>query len=204
MIEINLLEQKKPFKLPVILGLDLASINYKALLLTGVIYFLPEPLLYNDWDNDIQEKQQVVNGLRAKERALKKKIKGQKDIEKKLDAFNKQIEILKNRSAQVEKIIRRRTNPKLALERISRDLPKDMWFSTLEINESELLISGSTYSFKSIGDFINKSNASVFFNKSLEVTDSNTGVIEAFGKNYRIENFRLRGSVQYNAGSSSL
>ena len=133
MIEINLLEQKKPFKLPVVfLGLDLATINYKALLLTGVVYFLPEPLLYNDWATEIQEKQQVVSGLKQKRELLNKKIKGQKDIEKKLDAFNKQIEILKNRSAQVEKIIRRRTNPKLALERLGRDIPKDMWFSSLK------------------------------------------------------------------------
>ena len=82
MIEINLLEQKKPFKLPVILGLDLASINYKALLLTGVIYFLPEPLLYNDWGNEIQEKQQVVNSLRAKSALLRKKLKVKKILKK--------------------------------------------------------------------------------------------------------------------------
>lgn len=204
MIEINLLEQKKPFKLPVIMGLDLATINYKALILTGVLYYLPEPLLYNDWANEMQESQEIVTGLRVKERNLNKKIKDQKDVEKKLEAFNKQIEILKQRSAQVEKIIQKRTNPKLALERICRDIPNDMWFSALVIQGNELLIDGATYSFKSISDFINKSNSSVFFNKSLEVTDSNTGIIEAFGKNYRVENFKIRGIVQYSAGSSTL
>jgi len=204
MIKINLLEQKKPFKLPVVLGLDLATINYKMLILTFVLSYAPGWFLYDDWAEELSEKQAVVNDLRAKERRLNSKIKNQKDVEQKLEAFNNQIEILKSRSAQVEKIIRKRTNPKLALERLSRDIPSDMWFTNLEISNSEMNISGSTYSFKSISDFINKSNSSIFFNRSIEVIDSNTGVVEAFGKSHRVENFKLKGSVNYNSGNTAL
>ena len=204
MIEINLLEQKKPFKLPVVMGIDLATINYKMIVLTLLLSKVPGWFLYEDWNKEINEKQQVVNQLRSKERKLRAKLKSQKDIEQKLEAFNKQIETLKNRSEQVEKIIRKRTNPKKALERLSRDIPKNMWFTSVEIKNQEINIKGSTYSFKSISDFINKANSSIFFNRSFEVVDSSTGVVEAFGKNYRIENFSLKGAVQYNTGSTSL
>jgi hypothetical protein len=204
MIEINLLEQKKPFKLPVVMGIDLGQVNYKMLILTLLLSGVPDWFLYEDWSNEVNEKQEIVNALRAKERKLRKKIKDQKDIEQKLEAFNKQIDTLKKRSAQVEKIIRKRTNPKLALERISRDIPKDMWLSSVEIKNAQLNITGSTYSFKSISDFINKANSSIFFNRSIEVLDTSTGVVEAFGKNYRVENFTLKGSVQYGLGSNKL
>lgn len=204
MIKINLLEQKKPFKLPVVLGLDLATINYKMLLLTFCLSFAPAFFLYEDWENEVNEKEQIVNNLRAREKNLSSKIKDQKDIEAKLSAFNNQIEVLKSRSEQVEKIIRKRTNPKMALERLSRDIPEDMWFTNLEISNGDLNISGSTYSFKSISDFINKSNSSIFFNRSIEVIDSNTGVLEAFGRSHRVENFKLKGTVQYNSGNEKL
>ena len=186
------------------MGIDLGQVNYKMLILTLLLSGVPDWFLYEDWSNEVNEKQEIVNALRAKERKLRKKIKDQKDIEQKLEAFNKQIDTLKKRSAQVEKIIRKRTNPKLALERISRDIPKDMWLSSVEIKNAQLNITGSTYSFKSISDFINKANSSIFFNRSIEVMDTSTGVVEAFGKNYRVENFTLKGSVQYGLGSNKL
>ena len=204
MIEINLLEQKKPFKLPVVVGIDLATINYKMLLFTIIFSYAPGWFLYEDWQKEADIKNQQIIKMRNKERSLRKKVRSQNDIGKKLEAFNKQIETLKRRSAQVEKIIKKRTNPKRALERLSRDIPDDMWFRSLKINNSELEISGSSYDFKSISDFINKANSSIFFNRSLEVIDSSTGNMQAFGKNKRIENFKLKGLVQYSSGSSSL
>ena len=128
----------------------------------------------------------------------------QRDVEAKLAAFNKQIEVLKNRSAQVEKIIRKRTNPKLALERIGRDIPKDMWFSLIEINNTDISIVGSTYTFKSISDFINKANKTIFFNRSMEVIDSSSGQLQSFGKQISVENFKLKGSINYSSGNSTL
>jgi len=204
MIKINLLEQKKPFKLPVVLGIDLASINYKMLFLTGILSFLPEYLLYGEWSSEIQERQNRVDQLRSQEKKLSKKIRSQRDIEQKLKAFNQQIETLKRRSRQVEKIIKRRTNPKMALERLSRDIPKNMWFTGVNVDSNNIEIKGSTYLFKSISSFINKANSSVYFNRSFEVVDSSTGIVESFGKNQKVENFKLKGKVQYSAGRISL
>ena len=83
MIEINLLEQKKPFKLPVVLGVDFAAINYKMLLLTFLFSYVPEWFLYEDWQKEINVKNQEVSVMRKKEKDLRSKLRSRKDIEKK-------------------------------------------------------------------------------------------------------------------------
>ena len=204
MIEINLLEQKKPFKLPVTLGVDLATINYKMLILTFLLSYVPGWFLYSDWGAELQEEKAVISGLKAKERALRKKLTGQKDITAKLKAYNKQIEVLKKRSEQVESIIQKRSDIKSPLERLSRDIPNDMWFTGLTIEKNNITIEGSSYSFKSISSLVNKLNSSVFYNRSMEVVDSKTGVVRFFGKNYKIENFKLKGNVNLSSSKASL
>ena len=41
MIKLNLLEKKKPFLLPVVLGIDLNAVNLKMLGLAIAIYYVP-------------------------------------------------------------------------------------------------------------------------------------------------------------------
>ena len=186
------------------MGIDLATINYKMIILTVLLSYVPDWILYPDWNKELEEKKIEVTSLQKEENTLRKKITDQNDIQKKLDAYNKQIEVLKARSSQVEKIIDKRSNPKDSLERLGRDIPEDMWFNSLAINDSQIEILGSSYNFKSISDFITKVNSSIYYNKSLEVVDSKTGVMEYFGKTKRIESFKLKGTINFGKGNSNL
>ena len=113
-----------------------------------------------------------------------------------LDAFDKQVESLKQRTGQVEKVINMKNNPKMLLERLARDVPEDVWFETLKISaDSKITINGSSSSYKSIGTFITSSNDAAFFGKTLGLISSDTKSIKLDGQQVRIENFKVEGKV---------
>ena len=198
MIKINLLEQKKPFKLPTVLGADLSKVNLKAIIVAIVVSYMPSLIIYDDWVNAEKELDEKISKLREEGRALNKEVRANKDVEKKLTAFNKQVEDLKERSRRVEQIIQQKTNPKDALERLSRDIEDDMWFTKLVLTkENDILIDGISYSFKSISNFLLKANESRFFGKTLEVVESKTLIETYRGKKRRVESFKIKGKIIY-------
>ncbi len=128
---------------------------------------------------------------------LKKDIGKNSNIEEQLEAFNRQIEKLKERSVQVEKIIDEKTNPLRLLERIARSIPEDLWLSFLEITEEkEISLSGYSNSYKSIGEFIQIANETPFFDKTLILSESKPEEITREGKKMRIETFKIKGTIQ--------
>ena len=197
MIEINLLEQKKPFKLPVIMGVDLAAINYKGILVAILITYLPDWFLYPAWEEELQAISKEKEVLNEKLQKLEADVKGNDSIKKQLDLFNNQIAKLKERSTQVEQIIKQRTNPNKILERIARNIPEDMWLTELFIDgERKVNIQGMSTSYKSIGNFIILLNESLFFGKSLTLSDSKTEEDKDEGAGKRVEIFTVQGRVE--------
>ena len=195
MIEINLLEQKKPVNLQ-FGGIDLRQINIKGYFVAIIIWYLPGMLLYGEWENERKSANEMLSKLQTKLRKVSKEVRANKHIKVKLDAYNKQVKDLEKRSEQVRKIIRKRTNPKMALERIARNLPEDMWLNDLEIKEDKsILINGMTYSFRSMSNFLTLANESSFFGKTLEVTDTKTIKETGRNKSARIEKFAIKGRI---------
>ncbi len=196
MIEINLLEQKKPLKIPIVLGVDLSKINYKLLLVGIILSYVPEYTYYPILAEEIVKKNVEITSLNEELGKLEADIKGNEAIKNQLDAFNKQVEKLKERSDQVEKIIKTRTNPRKILERIARNIPEDMWLNKMEIGkDKKVTFEGLSSSYKSIGNFIVLLNESLFFGKSITLADSRTEE-DSTNKGRRLELFKIIGTIE--------
>lgn len=196
MIETNLLEQKKTFKTPTVLGVDLAKINIKMLIVAIILNYVPEHFLISYFNDQKAAVQTEIDDLNAKIAKLDEELTGTGNLREKLDAFNRQVLKLKERSEQVDQIVRERTNPAKLLEQLAKNTPDDLWLDELVINElKEISIKGGAESYKSIGDFLSQSNDSPFFGKSLTLADSKTNTENAGGREYRREDFEIKGRV---------
>lgn len=196
MIEINLLEKKKGLKVPVVMGVDLAEINWKPLIITYLIMNFAPPFVEDFWKEERAVKQVEVDEYDKKIKKLRKELKKNRNIKNKLDAFNNQIKKLKERSSFVDKIIKTRTNPRHVLEKIARSTPENVWLEELNINEDrEITINGGSTDYKSIGDFIVEANESPFFGKSLQLGDSKTVQEGKQGATIRVESFSIKGNI---------
>jgi hypothetical protein len=196
MLKINLIAQKKPFRLPVILGIDLNLINLKMVVLSYIIYIASFNFLTEKFESDTEAIRTEVESLESQLRALKKDNKGNESVKAMLEAFAKQVESLNAKSNQVESVIKLRKNPMGLLERLARGLPEDLWFNTLKISsDDKILITGNSVSYKSIGDFVNSSNESRFFGKSLGLSGSETKEENFDDQKVRVESFVVEGKI---------
>lgn len=196
MIEINLLEQKKQFKMPPVLGIDFSAINIKMLIFAIAFAYVPEIFIVNyfqeenvKFDEELKKEKLVLSKLR-------KDLRGNEKIKDQLQAFSRQIVKLKKRSEQVDSIIKQKTNPKKILEKIARSTPEELWFNNLVIGEDKsFLIEGGANSYKSIGNFISVANNAVFFGASLKMADSKTETEKVGNRETRIETFSIKGTI---------
>ena len=95
MIKVNLAEIRKSGSSLVILGVDLTKVNIKPLILSAIIYVLPTYILYDEWEGEIDGKGDEYKELQEENKKYLAELRKNKDSEKKLIAFNKQIEDLK-------------------------------------------------------------------------------------------------------------
>ena len=196
MIEINLIEQKKKFKAPVILGIDLGKLPLKKLAISYLIASYPVSFLDDHFKSELDKDELEVSTLNKRYQDLRREIKKNENVKSQLLAFNEQIEKLKTRTEQVNKIIKAKTNPRYVLEKIARTTPNNVWFNSLEIDpENQLTIEGGTDSYTSIGEFIVNLNDSPYFARSLQLADSKTEEEDFSGNKYRIEKFTIKGKV---------
>lgn len=195
MIKINLLEQKKPFKMPVVLGIDFADLSIKGLVIVGLLSFIPDLFLYPSWIEEIKVLQTQINVLQSNNRKLQRDLKKNTGVKEKLAAFNKQVEKLQKRSVQVDLILKEKRNPSLVMEKIARKLPSDIWFNSFIIDEDKTIeIKGGGILYKSIGDFISSVNSAGFFDQPLSLTESKT-LEEGRNGEYRIQVFTIKGKI---------
>lgn len=199
MIELNLLEKKKGFKAPVVLGVDLAKLPWIPMIISYALATYPIEYIKEEFESEQTLKSKEVNIFRGKLNKLKAELRKNKGIKDQLGAFNKQIERLKKRSDQVDKIIQQRTNPRYILEKIARSTPDDLWFNELIITDKfEITIKGGAESYTSIGDFIVDVNESPFFGRTLQLKDSKTEELPPASNGYvgRQETFIITGQVK--------
>ncbi|MBG08543.1 MAG: hypothetical protein CME68_07275 [Halobacteriovoraceae bacterium] len=197
MIKINLIEQKKPFKMPIVLGVDLSIMNLRLIIAAIVVSYMPEIFLYPDWQEQRANKESKIKSLNVRLRKIKRKIRKNSKAKLELEAFNLQVDKLKKRRSYVTQIVNLRSNPKKLLERLARDTPTDLWFEYLSIDRAKkIIISGSAFSYKDIGDFIISANESQFFGKTLSLTDSETKKENIQGSLINLEKYKIEGQVQ--------
>lgn len=202
MIELNLLEKKKPFILPPILGMDLSVVNFKMLAVALVIYYSPGFVADQMYDGKMEEAKQQSESLEKENKKIKDDLSKDGNVQSQYQAYKEQVERLQSRSSQVDEILKNRTNPKKILEKIARSIPEDVWFTELTISSSnEITIKGGSYSPRAIGEFITTINDSPYFNGSItpskqenkrEVLDGNYATFEQFELKGKITNYDMR------------
>ena len=195
MIEINLIPQTKTFKMPTVLGVDLAVINFKVLIASYIICWFAESYVLEMFETEKSEKNQMIEKMTAELEEIRSSLRGTANLRQELEAYNKQVERLKERSTQVGLIINEKTNPRPLLETIARTLPADMWADRVEISDDKkILIVGGADSYSSIGNFIISANETTYFD-NLVLSSSTTAEILDGGVLRRIESFEVRGDI---------
>ncbi len=203
MIELNLLERKAPLKLPVVLGVDLNTLNFRLLALAFVIYFVPGIYLDSMWSDELVTLNEEVQTLTAQDQKLQSELGDKGDIRGQLDAYNKQVEKLKERSVQVDSILKERTNPRAVFEKIARSMSDEIWLDNLSLtNSNELSITGGAYtpqgtaSYRVIGQFVNLLNDSPFFNGTVTISSQNQQESEIDGSKLIYDKFEVKAVIK--------
>lgn len=197
MIKVNLAVKKESFKVPVVLGIDLAQVNWVVLLLIFAFYNFVPGLFQSFWQSQREEADQELIQKNQTLRKINQEINSYGDLKAQLEAYNKQVENLKERTAQVEQIIQRRTNPHYLLEKIARSTPIGVWFDRLEVsNEATLTVEGRAREYRLLQDLINNLNDSPFFTDKVNLSQSQTVTEKEGDEEVRLESFTLKGGIK--------
>lgn len=197
MIELNLLEKKKPFRMPVVLGIDLNNISFFAIGFSLVLLYVPEIFVQEHFNKKLADTQADLDKLIREKDRVAKEVKKNTNVKLQMEAYYKQVDKLKERSAQVDEVLKIRTNPKKILEKIARSTPDDLWFDQIRINElNDIILTGGAYSARSIGEFITVVNDSPFFGNSITPLkqENKNEIFEGVPTTY--EFFELKGKIK--------
>lgn len=197
MIEINLIEKKKPLVVPVVAGIDLRAVNFKFWLIAIVFYYIPPMLVSDHFQEQHVGLDEQISSLSGQENKLKNEVGKNSDVGKELVAYNNRVNQLKQRSELVDRILKEKTNPKKLFEKIARSIPEDMWFDELSIDrDRQLIVKGASFNYKSIGDFVTMLSDSAFFGGDLTISSSKTEDANIDGINARIESYEIKGRIK--------
>jgi Tfp pilus assembly protein PilN len=162
-----------------------------------ILYYVPEILVRGVFDHQLKTEEETYQSLLSETQKIEEEIGKKTNTKSQLEAYNKQVEKLKARSAQVDEILKIRTNPKKILEKMARSIPEDLWIDNLKINEkSEVTISGGADSPRSIGEFITIINDSPFFGNSITPVKQENRSENLDGVPTNVEVFELKGKIK--------
>lgn len=197
MIELNLLEQKEPLKLPTVLGVDLNELNFVVIGFAVVFYYVPEAILKSYFDSELAKEREIITSNNQEIEKIRAEMGKSENTQEQFLFFKKQVEKLQARSKQVDEILKYRTNPRKVLEKIARSIPEDMWFDSFKIEStSEITIVGGSYSTRALGEFITVINDSPFFSGSVTPARQENKIENLDGISVSIDTFELKGKIK--------
>ncbi len=127
---------------------------------------------------------------------LARELRKDKGLEKKMAAFDQQIQRLKQRETEVEQIMAQRSNPKNILAEIPKKIPKDLWIDEIIIKDKHnISLSGGAISYASLSSFIEKIRKLQYFSGNLVPKDTKTETIDYYGKKIRASVFTAEGKI---------
>jgi Tfp pilus assembly protein PilN len=196
MIKINLIAQKKKGKLPIILGVDLAQINFKAIAIIWALCLLPEYFLPSFFSSETVTLNNEIEKLNTDFTALEKELMSNEALAAKVAMFTSQLEKLNTRTKQVELVIKDKMNPTRFLEKIVRNIPDEVWFDELIIkSDKSFSLKAFSSNYKSIGDYLAYLKSSPFFQGNIGLMETKTEA-DIIDKAKRVERFQIDGTIQ--------
>lgn len=191
MIEVNLLSGKRDKSSSVLGGLDLNLINIKMLIFALLFLYIPEGFIVDYFDNEIKTIQDTNNILRKDFSDLNKKVKALKEIEDQVTVLKEQEDKLNRKLEVVKQIINQRQNPFNVLYYLAQNTPEDLWLTELNLENNNLVVSGFSKNWKSIGKFLENLRNSIFFDKNINY-EQPPGVNQT---DNRVEGFKISAKV---------
>lgn len=195
MIKLNLSTHKKQTSLSNMGGLDFSKIKIKAVLLVIVIIYLPDLFVIPMWENEIVEMNQKMSERQAVSSSLKRKVESGKDFERQIKELIAQEENLGQKLQAVKQAISEKKNPSSLLLYVAKNVPNELWITSLVIDGDSMTIKGEALDYTSIGNFVNSLRSSVFV-KDANIVSTNSQVkeedkrrIESFEVNFAIARF---------------
>jgi len=193
MIKVNLVTGKKPFEMPVVLGIDLKHLNLRAFLLALVVYALGNTLIPSQFKSEVQAEQAKVDAARKQIAKLKREKRPLLDAQKQMKELEEQEKDLNKKLVVVKKILKIKKNPTKVLHYVAANIPKNVWLNDISIKNDVLEISGESTNYKEIGVFLSALRKSVFFDQSLRLVNSGTNKDARSGT--RTEMFNITGNL---------
>ena len=196
MIEINLAKKKSQVNFA---GVDLTKLPFKTIIAAlAVKLFIPS--FYADTFVEKKAKYNAqIKKIKKKIDVIKKEERRLADLKEQIDSFKIKTKELEERSVQVEKILRIKTNPNNLLENVARSLPEDVWLKTIAIRGNKLTLIGNSVSYQSIGLMLEKLRESPFFDERLRENSQKNIERQLDGEKVRLLEFKITGPiVRYN------
>ncbi|MBP9673953.1 MAG: PilN domain-containing protein [Bacteriovoracaceae bacterium] len=193
MIKINLAQDKKTTKTPIFLGLDISQVNLKAILIILALSFVPDILMKSDWDKELQALDGANDALSASIKKLEKESSSFVDVQKQIDLLGEKEKQLMVKLEVVKKIIKIKRNPMKVLLYIAKNIPENLWLTSLVFENDLVTIQGNSSSYRSIGLFVENLKSSVFFGRNPQLSGSKAVTDTTTGQTY--EQFEIKAKV---------
>lgn len=161
MIEVNLSPSKRAGNAQ---HLELLShVNVKMMFIALLIWFVPEPILIDMWNDEIKSHNTQYQKLNNEFKKLQRQVRKMQNVQKQVDALKEQEQKLARKLDTVKKIINKRQNPFLVLRYIAENIPKNVWLESLELNDRSLTLKGYAKKYQDLGSFLTSLKSSIFF-----------------------------------------
>jgi Tfp pilus assembly protein PilN len=189
MIKINLSSSTKQLDISNLGGLDFSKIKIKMLLIIIAISYVPDFLLYPMWETDLETKNQELTTQQTILNRLKRKVSQNQNFEKQIRELKAQEENFKKKLVAVKEAINEKRNPSTLLLYISKNIPKELWITDLNIDSNTMTIKGEALDYISIGNFVTSLKSSVFI-KDANIQNTQSAVRDSDKR--RIESFEVK------------
>lgn len=193
MIEINLSTAKRPVSISNIGGLDLSKINVKMLLLAIVLFYVPDLLIYETWNDEIKVESDKLQTLTSQKEKLASEVDALKDFDKQIEALNKQEIKLKEKLEVVKSILNKRENPWEVLVYVAKNIPSELWLTSMVYDKRRLVFRGLSIDYTPQGIFLENIKKSVFFDKNVTYNKSEGTALPEGQKN--LAPFEISGNL---------
>lgn len=194
LIEVNLKKGKKIIQLPTFMGVEISVINFKLLFLSLVLYFFMPPFFQDYLAQDLAKIQKELVTINEKQQSLAAAAQNVQAIKTQVELYAQKEKIVEEKRNYVNKILELRKNPQTFLLFIAKNIPEDLWLSSLQIENDEAILDGYSKTYKSITQFLEILNESIFFKTRPILEDSQTKT-EAGGEK-RKEYFKIKASIK--------
>lgn len=195
MIKLNLSTHKKQTSLSNMGGFDFSKIKIKAVLLVIIIIYLPDLFVIPMWESELAEMNQKMTERQTVSSSLKRKVESGKDFERQIKELIAQEENLGQKLQAVKQAISEKKNPSSLLLYVAKNVPNELWITSLVIDGDSMTIKGEALDYTSIGNFVNSLRSSVFV-RDANIVSTNSQVkeedkrrIESFEVNFAIARF---------------